>query len=143
MNTITEKIKDVVCDDWKGRINGKMSTQEMLQLFIEEPQVQEFCLERNYPSIEQLKSIKDECAKMGIVVDDTLDLENPKHLFMFGDSMVKVSFTGYAVGQITARHDSYIIIEKSPESVVVVNLYDDAYAYCEDDNDDKLIVIKR
>ncbi len=140
-NLITDRVKHVTCEHWQNRISGTETVQEMLQLFLDEPQVQEYCLTHDYPSLQQLEAVADEAEKMGIIINRYTEVENPKHLFVFGESHVKVKYTGYAVGQITARHNAIVEVEKSPESIVIINLHDDAETTNKED--DKLKIFRR
>ncbi len=140
-NLITDKVKEVTCSNWQNRISGEETTSEMVQLFLTEPQVQEYCLTHNYPSLQQLEEIADDVEKMGVIINRSSQSLNPTHLFAFGNSKVKVEFTGYAVGQITARHNAIVEVEKSPESIVIINLYDNAETTNKEE--DKLKIIRQ
>jgi len=125
-NQITNPVKNIICNSWKGRITGQETTLQLLQLFVSNPQVQEYCFTKNYPSIEKLDAIKDEALFFNVFINQFQTLINPHKAFVFGDSVLKIVATGFNVVHVSATHESLIHIQATGHSIVVVELYEQA-----------------
>ena len=142
-NEITDKIKNIVCNDWKGRITGYETPLQLLRLFVTEPQVQEYCYEKNYPPIEQLEELKHEAYRFGIIINQYKSIVNPRNAFVFGDSVVRVKATDYWFCNIVATHNSCIEVKASGNSIVNVVLYGMATCIHHVQDNAKIHIIKK
>ena len=143
MNEITNRVKNIVCDNFKGRVTGKETTLQMLKLFVAEPQVQEYCLKKNYPSIEQLDTIKDEALFFNVFINKVKTVIDAHKVFVFGNSVMKIITTGHKVCNIIATNNSFIEIKAMGNSIINLELYEDAEYFIDKSDTAKVNLIKK
>lgn len=143
MNQITNPIKNIVCSNWKGRITGKETILQALKIFVSEPQAQEYCLTKNYPTADQLETIKDEALLFNVFINQAKTVTNLKQIFVFGDSVMTVIATNYQVCSIVATNNSFINIEAKGNSIVNIEMYQNANCIIKKSNTSKINIINK
>ena len=124
-NDIIKQAFTFICSDWKSKLSGNESIEEMLNLFIKEPQFQEFCFDYNYPTIDQLQYIADMALNYNVVIDRQLLIRNPSKLFLFGNAYVEAICDDYSVTNITARDNAELTLFAKDNAVVYITTYGD------------------
>lgn len=126
MNSLITNVLSRICKDWKQKLTGNESPEELLELFYHEPQIQEFCLKYNYPPLSELEEIGDLAEQYSLIISRERKLINPETVFAFGDAKLNLAIADNAVCHITARHTAEINITCGQNSIVSVTLYDKA-----------------
>ena len=143
MNEIIKTALPIICKDWAARLTGEETTERMLELFISEPQFQEFCFENDYPSLEMLREIADVAEQFNVIIDRKSHLLNPAFAAIFGNSEVSIECSGYSVCCIVARHDSIVTVSSCDHAIVDVQLYDNAQVIWREVNDGTRTIVTR
>ncbi len=116
-------VQNGLCTQWQNSW-GQPSDDELCQMYLRSL---DFCIEHDYPSVEYMKEhFGGVMQKHGIYVDDKIKLSNPRKIVCNGKTDGAVSFDGFAVGLIYARHNSNISVDVRGRAIVNIICYDNA-----------------
>lgn len=122
----SEKLKaDAVtlglCAQWQ-REWGNPTKDELCKKYITGL---DFCIRHDFPRPAYMKAnFEGVMQRHGIFVDDAIRLNNEKLVIANGGTCGEVTYDGYSVGQIYARHTSSLKIFVSGHAIVNVRCYD-------------------
>lgn len=121
-----------LCSQWNAEWDNNASDDEVAEMFIRGI---EFCIDKNWPSVETIKAYRDMMRRHGIYADDVVSLTNPKIAVLNGSSNANIEYEWMDSGEIYVRHKSVLYLKAKGLSRVFVNLYDNTelYVECEDE----------
>lgn len=82
---------------------------------------QDFCIEKDFPSIELLKEYSSETAQYGLYADNGHSVSQP-HVAAVGNAEVSVDVT--SVTDLTVRHNAVVIVRLYGKCLCYISAYD-------------------
>jgi len=101
------------------KITGKETIEQLATLMFT-PQGREFCIENNFPAMEDLLKIKGERTKeLGVIIDSNLEFENRENIAIFGGT-VKLRYNEIKRCRVLAMHGANVHIIAENYAIVLV-----------------------
>ena len=126
-----------LCSQWNAEWDTNASDDEVAEMFINGI---EFCIDKNWPSVNTIKAYRDMMRRHGIYADDTVSLTNPKVVVLNGSTDANIKYEWMDSGEIYVRHNSILHLKAKGLSRVFVNLYDDAEIHVETEGSARVFV---
>lgn len=134
-----EAVKLGLCQQWQSEW-GNPTDDELCEMYV---RGLDFCIRHDFPNPRYMKRhFNGTLQKHGIFVDNVVSLKNPFTFVANGKCSGIVFIDGFSVSQIYVRHDSYIVVRASGNSVVNIRVYDRAKVNIISSDDARVCVIK-
>lgn len=106
-------------DEW-----GEPNLAQLCRMFF---RGMDFCIEQNWPSVEQMKHIAtpEEAARYGVYYEDGV-ASGQVNICALGDAVVHVYVPAFGTCDIYARHESNVYIHLAEHAFCYVSIYDNA-----------------
>lgn len=117
-----------MCHKFQRELVGDLSYQRIAELYFKG---MDFCVKADYPSLEFCRSIQEhlpEVAKHGVYVDaEVQDLHNVEKLCFLGDCKALVSYNGFSVGLMYARHNTQAAVNVSDNAILRIDAFENTH----------------
>lgn len=120
---ILKKSGKKICDEWYSRMMKITTFKELVIMYFAGD---DWSMEMDFPDEITARKYKGGIEPYGIKVDSKDDFVNDKRIAFFGNSESSISYDGYQVGTVIIRHQSKVHIKASGNSIVFVNILDNA-----------------
>ena len=127
-NLIEQLKKDAIakglCELWQSKFKTDLSLEMLSKMYIKGI---DFCISEDYPTLDFLRDeMKGQCELYGIFIDDIIQNSNLKDVVLNGNCKAELSYFGYSVCRIYARHGSVVNIEASENSYLTIDCFDNS-----------------
>ncbi|MBB6126966.1 hypothetical protein [Mucilaginibacter lappiensis] len=121
---ILQKAREAdICEPWAEQIAETDNVDSLLAMYV---QGIDFCLEKNFPSNEDLVILGGHKLKAyGIYVDAVIDCPVQDFIVLLGDCSGKIYKSGFSASQIFVKHRSASTIHVSENAFVMIDCFDD------------------
>lgn len=136
---ILEKAKEAgICEPWAEMVAGTSNIDDLLKMYVKGI---DFCIEKNFPSNEDLLSLGGAyLVKHGIYIDAAIDCPVGEFLVLLGRCTGILNIAGYSTTQIFIKHTSCITVHVKNNSFVVIDCFDNAKLDLVADGNSKVLV---
>lgn len=132
-----KKQKINICDEWISNMNTFSNYSQLATMYFKGS---DWSMENDFPNLEILRKHRGALLPYGMMTDVKESIFNKRYLAVFGDSNVKLKYTGFAVGELIIRHKSIANIEVIDNAYLVINILDEAMVKIDCKDDAKVIV---
>lgn len=120
---ILEKAKEAgICEEWAGLIPSVGGVDGLLAMYVKGI---DFCLEKNFPSNEDLVRLGgDRLAGHGVYIDKAVDLPSGDFIVLLGECTGNIHISGYSSTQLFIKHTSSATINAYGNAFVMIDCFD-------------------
>lgn len=129
MNTIeqikTDGIAKGMCRYGQVELSrNNITTERLAQLFFKQI---DFCIGKDVPTLDMLRQgFKGKCELFGVFVDqEDVRERNREELALNGDCKAELSYNGFTVSRVYARHTSELNVTACGSAHVTIDIFDD------------------
>lgn len=129
MNTIeqlkTDGIAKGMCRYGQVELSrNNITTERLAQLFFKQI---DFCIGKDVPTLDFLRqNFKGKCEPYGVFVDDPkVECRNRADVALNGDCKADLSYSGFTVSRVYARHTSELNVTACGSAHVTIDIFDE------------------
>lgn len=116
-------VENNLCEPWQKKMRSDLTLKNLCQMYFDGD---DWAMENDFPKLGTLKEFKGKSEVFGLFTD-YIGMPNiqPRMAF-FGESEVKLVYSGFSVSTLIIRHNSKVNIQAVDNAIVFVNLLDNA-----------------
>lgn len=118
-----EAKKSNLCQPWFKEMMGVTNYERLAKMYFDGS---DWAMEKDFPNVELLRKHKGGIEPHNLLVDVIGRYDNFSKVAFFGNSDIECVYTDYQVAQIYVRHDSKMQLTAKYNSIVYVNILDNA-----------------
>lgn len=134
-----QAIENNLCPEWQGRMRSDLSLSNLCRMYFDGD---DWSMSKDFPRLEVLRQFKGKSEVYGLFTDYVGMPNTLERMALFGNSDVKISYSGYSVSQIVLRHNTKAKITAAENSIVIINILDNAEVDIECIEDAKVTIFQ-
>lgn len=119
----SEGIAKGLCLAFQRKLDQCGSVADMAALFV---QGIDFCVSNDYPTLDFMRKYRGKCEPYGIFIDDDVDVSDMQDVVLNGKCRAFLSYGGYTVARVVARHDTQGAVNVSDYAHVTIDALDNS-----------------
>lgn len=118
-----QAIENNLCREWQGKMRADLSLKNLCNMYFDGD---DWSMEKDFPNLETLRQFKGKSEVYGIFTDYLGMPNNLPRAAFFGNSDVKIIYNGFSVSQVVLRHETKAKITAAENSIIIINILDNA-----------------
>lgn len=112
-----------LCKAWQEKMKQDFSVKNLCEMYFAGD---DWAISNNFPTLPVLREYIGRSEEHGIYTDFKGSVYNIHQVAFFGESVAKLEYNGFSVGNIIVRHDSKINITASGNSILFITALDNS-----------------
>jgi hypothetical protein len=112
-----------LCKDYLSQFKSDNSLKNLCEKYFIGS---DWAIEKDFPSLEILRKVKEQTKQYGLFTDHTDNIENVKKVAIFGNSKLDLYANDFSVNEIYIRHDSDVKINGNQYAYMIIIVLDNS-----------------